>query len=103
VLIIASGNMVHNLGVIDWNNPEGGYDWAVEANERMKEMILSRDHERLIRFREQGIAFQQSIPTPEHFLPLLYTLGLSSAADPLCIFNDRTLMGSIAMTSVRLG
>jgi 4,5-DOPA dioxygenase extradiol len=103
VLIIASGNMVHNLGVIDWNNPEGGYDWAVEANERMKEMILSRDHDSLIRFRDQGVAFQKSIPTPEHYLPLLYSLGLSDAREPICLFNDRTLMGSISMTSVRIG
>jgi len=79
VLIIGSGNMVHNLHMVAWDRmdePGFGYDWAIEANEKMKELILSGDHNALINYRSQGKAFDLSIPTPEHFLPLLYTLGL---------------------------
>jgi 4,5-DOPA dioxygenase extradiol len=103
VLIIGSGNMVHNLGVIDWRNPEGGYDWAMEANSRMKELIMNEGHAQLVDFKAQGRAFQLSIPTPEHYLPLLYVLGLKDRKDPVSLFNDRTVMGSIAMTSVKVG
>lgn len=103
VLIIGSGNMVHNLGVIDWQNPDGGYDWAVEANSRMKELVLGEDHAQLANYAAQGKAFQLSIPTPEHYLPLLYTLGLKDRNEAVSIFNDRTVMGSISMTSIRIG
>lgn len=103
VLIVGSGNMVHNLGVIDWRNPDSGYDWALEANARMKELIMNGDFSRLIDFRQQGQAFQLSIPTPEHYLPLLYTLGLKSTGEEVAVFNDRTVMGSISMTSLKLG
>lgn len=103
VLIIGSGNMVHNLGVIDWHNPAGGYDWAQEASTRMKELIQSGDHGGLVNYGTQGKAFQLSIPTPEHYLPLLYTLALKEEADPLSLFNDQLMMGSIAMTSLRIG
>jgi 4,5-DOPA dioxygenase extradiol len=103
VLIIGSGNMVHNLGVIDWHNPTGGYDWAKEASTRMKELIQRGDHGGLVNYSTQGKAFQLSIPTPEHYLPLLYTLALKEEADPLSLFNDQLMMGSIAMTSLRIG
>ncbi len=103
VLIIGSGNMVHNLGVIDWQNPDGGYDWAVEANTRMKELVLGEGHAQLANYAAQGKAFQLSIPTPEHYLPLLYTLGLKDRNEAVSIFNDRTVMGSISMTSIRIG
>lgn len=103
VLIIGSGNMVHNLGIIDWRNPESGYDWAVEANTRMKELIMNGGHAQLADYSTQGRAFQLSIPTAEHYLPLLYTLGMQGKNEPVSIFNDRTVMGSIAMTSLKIG
>jgi len=103
VLIIGSGNMVHNLGVIDWQNPNGGYDWAQEASTRMKQLITSGDHSHLVDYTSAGKAFQLSIPTPEHYLPLLYTLALKEEKEPLSLFNDQLMMGSIAMTSLRIG
>jgi len=103
VLIIGSGNMVHNLGVMDWHNPNSGYDWAQEASTRMKELIKRGDHAGLVNYSAQGKAFQLSIPTPEHYLPLLYTLALKEEAEPLTLFNDQLVMGSIAMTSWRIG
>jgi 4,5-DOPA dioxygenase extradiol len=103
ILIIGSGNIVHNLGIIDWQNQDQGFDWAIEANTRMKSYITSGDYAPLINYSTQGNAFQLSIPTPEHFLPLLYTLALKNEKDDVTLFNDKTIMGSIAMTSVMIG
>lgn len=103
VLIVGSGNMVHNLGIIDWHNPDGGFDWAQEASTRMKQLITNGDHGGLINYAANGKAFQLSIPTPEHYLPLLYTLALKDEKETISLFNDRLVMGSIAMTSLRIG
>ena len=103
VLIIGSGNMVHNLGIMDWNRPQAGYDWAVEANTKMKNFISTGDHTSLINYKSQGKSFELSIPTPEHYLPLLYILGLKEKNDAVSFVNDKTIMGSIAMTSVKIG
>ena len=106
VLIIGSGNMVHNLRLVDWgrmNEPEHGYDWALEANEKMKKFIIDDDHKSLIDFRSQGKAFDLAIPTPEHFLPLLYVLALKEKSEKTEIFNDKAVMGSLTMTSVKIG
>lgn len=103
VLIIGSGNIVHNLGIIDWQNQDRGFDWAVEANTTMKSLITNGDYAPLINYTTMGRAFQLSIPTPEHYLPMLYTLGLKDDKDTVTIFNDKTIMGSIAMTSLMMG
>ena len=106
ILIIGSGNMVHNLGLVSWenlNNPGFAYDWAVEASEAMKSHILSGDHGPLISYGSQGSAFRLAIPTPEHFLPLLYTLALQEKEEAVTLFNDKPVAGSLTMTSVRIG
>jgi len=103
ILIIGSGNMVHNLGVLDWQNQDTGFDWAIEANTMMKNMITNGDFTPLINYTSLGKAVQLSVPTPEHYLPLLYTLGLKEDKDSVSLFNDKTIMGSISMTSVRIG
>jgi 4,5-DOPA dioxygenase extradiol len=105
VLIIGSGNMVHNLGMVAWskvNEPEYGFDWAAEANEKMKKLILSGDHKSLIDFRSQGSAFELAIPTAEHFLPLLYILALHETDEKITFFNDKPVMGSLTMTSIKI-
>jgi 4,5-DOPA dioxygenase extradiol len=104
VLIIGSGNMVHNLGLVAWDrmNSEFGYDWAIEANENMKKFILSGDHKQLIDFRSQNKAYNLAIPTPEHYLPLLYTLALREGNEEITLFNDKILAGSLSMTSLRI-
>jgi len=102
ILIIGSGNMVHNLRILDWKSPDKGYDWAEEANTTMKKLIADNDHKPLIDYKAQGKAFQLSIPTPEHYLPLLYVLGLKKDKEKISFFNDKTVMGSIAMTSVKV-
>ncbi len=105
VLIVGSGNMVHNLGMVEWKrlNETFGYDWAIEANEKMKSSIQSGDHEPLINFRSQGKAFELAIPTPEHYLPLLYSLALQEKGEEVSLFNDRAVAGALTMTSVKVG
>jgi 4,5-DOPA dioxygenase extradiol len=105
ILIIGSGNMVHNLRLVTWDKmdqPGFGYDWAIEANEKMKMFILSNDHQSLINYRAQGRVFDLAIPTPEHFLPLLYALSLKEENEIIEIFNDKPDMGSLTMTSIKI-
>ncbi len=106
VLIVGSGNMVHNLRMVDWdrlNDDNYGYDWAMEASGKMKELILSGDHRQLMSYRSQGRAFDLAVPTPEHFLPLLYALALKKSNDTIELFNDKAVGGSLTMTSVKIG
>jgi 4,5-DOPA dioxygenase extradiol len=105
VLVIGSGNMVHNLSMIAWDNldaREYGFDWALEASEKMKNYILNADHRSLIDYRSHGRAFQLAIPTPEHFLPLLYALALQESDEQVSLFNDKAVAGSLTMTSVKI-
>ncbi len=104
ILIIGSGNMVHNLGRIEWTklNEFYAFDWALEASEKMKRYILDGDHQSLIHYRNQGKAFDLAIPSPEHYLPLLYALALKDNNDRLSLFNDKALAGSLTMTSVKI-
>jgi 4,5-DOPA dioxygenase extradiol len=106
VLIIGSGNMVHNLGLVAWdrlNDANFGYDWAIEASEKMKSYILSGDHQKLVNFKTQGRAFDLAIPSPEHYLPLLYTLALQEKDENATLFNDKAVAGALTMTSVKIG
>jgi 4,5-DOPA dioxygenase extradiol len=106
ILVIGSGNMVHNLRMLAWdklNAPEYGFDWSIEANEQIKRSILGGDHKQLIDFRSQGKAFDLAIPTPEHYLPLLYALAQCEEKDKINFFNDKVIAGSLAMTSVKIG
>jgi 4,5-DOPA dioxygenase extradiol len=75
----------------------------MEASDKMKNSILSGDHQPLINFRSQGRAFELAIPTPEHYLPLLYTLALQEKGEEVTLFNDRAVAGALTMTSVRVG
>jgi 4,5-DOPA dioxygenase extradiol len=105
VLIIGSGNLVHNLGLVAWdkmNTDNYSYDWAAEASDKMKKFILSNDHKSLINFRNQGKSFDMAIPTPEHFLPLLYTLALKDENEKITLFNDKAVAGSLTMTSLKI-
>ncbi|HSU49134.1 MAG TPA: 4,5-DOPA dioxygenase extradiol [Segetibacter sp.] len=106
VLIIGSGNMVHNLRMVAWDkldDLEYGYDWAKNINEKFKSLIQDGDHKPLINYSSLGKDALLAIPTPEHYLPLMYTLGLKSGKDDISFFNDKAVGGSLTMTSVRLG
>ncbi len=105
VLIIGSGNMVHNLSMVDWdklNTSDFGYDWAIEASEKMRKFILSNDHQQMINYKSQSSAYNLAIPTPEHYLPLLYALALQEKDEKVSLFNDKAVGGSLTMTSVKI-
>jgi len=106
VLIIGSGNIVHNLGLVSWKNLNTvgyAFDWAQTANEKMKEYINSGNHAPLIDFHKQGKEFQLAIPTPEHYIPMLYALALQEKNEELTIFNDAAVAGALTMTSFKIG
>ena len=106
ILIIGSGNMVHNLRMVAWDKLKEvgyGFEWATEASEKMKSFIKDKNHRQLIDFRSQGKAFDLAIHTPEHYLPLLYTLGLQEKNEDIKIFNDKALGASLTMTSLKIG
>lgn len=106
VLIIGSGNMVHNLRRIAWDKmdvPGYGYDWALQMNDTFKKLIATGNHEALIRYELLGKEALLAIPTPEHYIPLIYTLGLKTEKDEISFFNDKAVAGSLTMTSVGFG
>ena len=98
--------MVHNLRMVAWDKldePEYGYDWAQEINQVFKEKIVAGDVQSLIQYERLGSAAQLAIPTPDHYYPLLYTLGLQDKTDAIDFFNDKAVGGSLTMTSVKIG
>jgi len=98
--------MVHNLRLVAWdkmNEPEYGFDWAIQANDKFKQLISSGNHKDLINYTSLGREVQLAIPTPDHYLPLLYTLALKEKDEELSFFNDKPVMGSLTMTSVKIG
>ena len=101
VLILGSGNMVHNLGEMVWEDT--AYDWALAFDERMKGLILSGDHEAIIGYPKLGASARLAVPTPEHYLPLLYVLAAQEESDAVGFFADKVTLGSMSMRSVRLG
>lgn len=109
ILIVGSGNMVHNLGLVetkagrrDFNKPFG-FDWAIQANALFKELIDEDRHAELADYQALGEAARLAVPTPEHFLPLLYVLAVKEKDEKITYFNDRPLAGSLTMTSFTFG
>ncbi|WP_167613821.1 4,5-DOPA dioxygenase extradiol [Maribellus sediminis] len=103
VLIVGSGNLVHNLRLVAWNKIDtAGYafDWAQEARTKMNQWIMDGNYKALIDYKKQGRAFELAVPTPDHFLPLLYILALIEGNDAVSLFNDQAVAGSLTMTSV---
>ena len=106
VLIIGSGNIVHNLRMVDWANfdkEDYGYDWAIEARATINQFLMDGNYAPLINYQDQGAAFQLAIPSPDHYLPLMYTLGLQQKGEDIQLFNDKLMAGSLSMTSVKIG
>lgn len=106
VLIIGSGNIVHNLSAIDWSNMHTdnyGFDWAIESNELIKKAVVTGEYSSLLDYKNKGVSMQYAIPTPDHYYPLLYILGLVRKSDNIHIFNDKYVGGSLSMTSFVFG
>lgn len=103
VLIIGSGNIIHNLGIMDFSMKAGGYDWAIELNEQIRKNLEQRNHDYFVNYQNMGKAASLAIPTPDHFYPLLYILGLQNQQESQEIFNDSLIGGSISMTGLYIG
>jgi 4,5-DOPA dioxygenase extradiol len=106
ILIVGSGNIVHNLSRVAWDKlgaGEFGFDWALEVKNKVNSYIQNGDHLPLIHYAMQGKEFDLAIPTPEHFLPLLYILALKDGNEEITFFNDKAVGGSLTMTSVMIG
>jgi 4,5-DOPA dioxygenase extradiol len=101
VLVMGSGNVVHNLRAIDWQQPDGAFDWTQRFNEHARQLMIERpaDAASLVTHRD----FHQAAPTPEHFLPLLYLAGLAAAGNvPARVLVDGYAYGSLSMASYTL-
>ncbi len=106
VLIVGSGNMVHNLRMVAFDRIDDigyGYDWALEMNGFCKRQILKGDHQPLIDYGKFGKPALLSVPTPDHYYPMLYALGLQEQGEAATLFNDAAVAGSLTMTSIRIG
>ena len=106
VLIMGSGNMVHNLRMVDWanmNTPDYGFDWAHVISEKFKSHINNKNHNSLIDYMSLGPEAKLAIPTPDHYFPMIYSLGLQGEKEEVEIFNDKYVAGSLTMTSLKIG
>ena len=102
VWIIGSGNIVHNLGKLDWGNPTKGYEWAHVFDEYVKEALLNDQPDKLIQLQNAGPEARLSVPTLDHYLPLLYLLGLRTPQDTLTFPYEGFEYGGISMRAVLL-
>ena len=105
ILIIGSGNIVHNLGLVNYQNfdkDDYGYDWAIEAKEKINQWLMEGNFQSIINYDKQIKSIQLAIPTPEHYLPLIYALGLKEKSETITLFNDKLVAGSLSMTSLKI-
>ena len=104
VLIVGSGNIVHNLSRYRWNDKEAGpFDWTVRFEDRLRACLASRDPDALIHYADFGDDARLAVPTPDHYLPFLYVLGLRRAGEPVSFPVEGIDGGSISMLAVRFG
>ncbi len=101
VLILGSGNVVHNLSRMDWPHPDSAHDWASRFNERIRHHLLERDHLGL--FELDDAEARLAAPTPEHYWPLLYVAAQQGPDEAMALFNDRIEYGAIGMLCCRVG
>ncbi|MEI8131517.1 MAG: 4,5-DOPA dioxygenase extradiol [Leptolinea sp.] len=101
VLIIGSGNIVHNLQIMDWAGT--AFDWASEFDEKAKNWILDENHKPLIHYEKQGQSGVLAINSGEHYLPLLYVLGAQEKGEPVEFFNESIFAGSLSMRGLVIG
>jgi 4,5-DOPA dioxygenase extradiol len=105
VLIVGSGNIIHNLGLVDWANMDKdnyGYDWAIEAQSTINNYLINGNYQPLINYQQLSKAIQLAVPSPDHYLPLIYTLGLQQKGETITLFNNKLLAGSLSMTSIKI-
>jgi len=102
LLIVGSGNIVHNLGRVSWDDPNVKYDWCVEFDEKVKSDLLKRDHTNLINYEKIGKSAMLSVPTNEHYLPMLYAAALQQKNEEINFVYEGIEMGSISMRCFKI-
>ncbi len=100
VLIIGSGNIVHALNARMTEKP---YDWAIEFDEWAKKQLDNRNYESLIQYEKAGASAKKAFPTPDHYIPLLYTLGATEKDEPLTYLYEGIELGIISMRCLQIG
>jgi 4,5-DOPA dioxygenase extradiol len=103
VLVLGSGNVVHNLAAVEWSPEAKPHDWASEFNDRVRDCVLRRNHDPLLDYQALGRAARLSVPTPDHYWPLLYVLALQREDESASILVDGIELGSISMLSLVVG
>jgi 4,5-DOPA dioxygenase extradiol len=103
VLIVGSGNVVHNLMLMRRGDGAAAYDWSKRFNERVRAALISGEHQVLIDFEHLGEDARLSVPTPEHYLPLLYIAALQAADESIDFAVDGYEAGSLGMLSAAAG
>lgn len=103
ILFVASGNIVHNLGVVRFMSHAEPYDWAIEFDQQCADLLANRSDQALIHYQDLGDVARKSIPTDDHYRPMLAALGLSEPGEPIRFFNEGIDLGSIGMRSFVLG
>jgi 4,5-DOPA dioxygenase extradiol len=103
VLIIGSGNIVHNLGRLSWNDPTAKFDWSIEFDETVKKHLNNHQHDELVHYEKMGKAAMLSVPTNDHYLPMIYSIGLQQKNEELIYTYESIEMGSISMRCFKIG
>jgi 4,5-DOPA dioxygenase extradiol len=104
VLVIGSGNIVHNLSAYIWREPDRApYGWALRFEQRVRELLVAGDDASLIAYKNLGQDAMSSCPTPDHYLPLLYVVGLRREGEPVSFPVEGFDGGSMSMAAVRIG
>jgi 4,5-DOPA dioxygenase extradiol len=103
ILIIGSGNIVHNLGLIDFDIDAKPFDWAVKFDQEIKDCLVSRKHERLINYLELGKEALYAVPTQDHYLPMIYAIGLQRKDNKLKFIHEGFQNGSVSMRAFQIG
>jgi 4,5-DOPA dioxygenase extradiol len=102
IIIIGSGNIVHNLLLIDFNEDAAPFGWAIEYDDLIKSFLLSKDYSALLDYTKFGNAYL-AVPTPDHYYPMIYTLGASDKNEELKFIYEEIQNASISMRSFRIG
>jgi 4,5-DOPA dioxygenase extradiol len=103
VLIIGSGNIVHNLRAVDWNPDPKPFDWALEFDNVVKDRITRKEYDDLLNYEKLGMAAKMAIPTPDHYYPLIYALGAGGRKEDIQFTYEEIQMGSIDMLCLQIG
>lgn len=98
-LLFGTGNIVHNLRLVDWDIGDEGFDWAYTFDDFIRSNIQSGNHEEILNYESLGDVAKLAVPTSDHFNPLLYILGASDKDDKVSVYNNSCMMGSLSMTS----